>query len=149
MLLHLPDKTSSGRESKETGVRKQIEIQSACQWDKDRKRVIETLCRRMNQGKLTRRFSIGPYYICPLAKISIQKPSGSLITYRVSLWWDGLPSRLMHILHLNDLIWHPTRSGKPKHTSLLIGRVEIRIQSVVHGDIVSTQMHQVWISFCT
>lgn len=29
-----------------------------------------------------------------------------------------------------DLIWHPTRSGKPKRTSLLIGRVEIH--SIIH-----------------
>lgn len=83
ILSHLQGKTAEGTESKGAKVRRQIEIQSVCEWDLDRKRVIETLCRRMSQGKLTQLFRIGPYLVRPLAKISIEKPSGSVITYRV------------------------------------------------------------------
>ncbi|XP_067429478.1 MAX gene-associated protein isoform X2 [Thunnus thynnus] len=71
--------------SNETQARKQIEIQSACQWDKDRKMVLEALCRRMNQNKLSQRFCIGPYHIRPITKIFMQKPSGSIVTYRVHI----------------------------------------------------------------
>ncbi|KAM8726589.1 MAX gene-associated protein isoform 2-T3 [Acanthopagrus schlegelii] len=79
------EKASYGAASVEADARKQIEIQSACQWSKDRKRVLETLCRRMSQNRLSHRFSIGPYRIRPVAKISMRKPSGSLITYRVHI----------------------------------------------------------------
>lgn len=71
--------------SSKTAVRKQVEIQSVCQWKQDRKKVLEALCRRMNQNKLTRRFYIGPYRIHPVTKIFMRKPSGSLLTYRVGL----------------------------------------------------------------
>eukprot|EP00064_Thunnus_orientalis_P012560 superscaffoldBa00001941_g12595 len=71
--------------SNETQARKQIEIQSACQWDKDRKMVLEALCRRMNQNKLSQCFCIGPYHIRPITKIFMQKPSGSIVTYRVHI----------------------------------------------------------------
>ncbi|XP_076612472.1 uncharacterized protein LOC143336289 [Chaetodon auriga] len=77
--------TSQGSTSGETEARKQIEIQSACQWNKDRKKVLETLCRRMNQNKLSRRFCIGPYRIRPVAKIFMKKPSGSIVTYRLHI----------------------------------------------------------------
>lgn len=83
-MLHLQGKTTEGQVSKVAKVRRQIEIQSVCEWDLDRKKVIESLCRHMSQGKLTQAFKIGPYLIRPLAKISIEKPSGSVITYRVS-----------------------------------------------------------------
>nr|XP_046229084.1 MAX gene-associated protein [Scatophagus argus]XP_046229085.1 MAX gene-associated protein [Scatophagus argus] len=79
------EKTSQGTTSNETDVRKQIEIQSACQWDKDCNKVVEALCQRMNQNRLSQRFYIGPYCIHPVAKISIRKPSGSLLTYRVRI----------------------------------------------------------------
>ncbi|CAK6962645.1 MAX gene-associated protein [Scomber scombrus] len=71
--------------SNETQARKQIEIQSACQWDKDRKMVLEALCRRMNQNRLSQRFYIGPYHIRLITKIFMQKPSGSIVTYRVHI----------------------------------------------------------------
>lgn len=71
--------------SKETQARKQVEIQSACQWNKDRKMVLEALYRRMNQNRLSQRFCIGPYHIRPVTKIFMQKPSGSIVTYRVGL----------------------------------------------------------------
>ncbi|KAM7368132.1 hypothetical protein PAMP_014379 [Pampus punctatissimus] len=71
--------------SNEAQARKQIEIQSACQWDKDRKTVLEALCRRMNENRLSRRFHIGPYHIRPVTKIFMQKPSGSIVTYRVHI----------------------------------------------------------------
>ncbi|XP_070844164.1 uncharacterized protein [Chaetodon trifascialis] len=77
--------TSQGSTSEEREARKQIEIQSACQWDKDRKKVLETLCRRMNQNKLSQRFCIGPYHIRPVAKIFMKKPSGSIVTYRLHI----------------------------------------------------------------
>ncbi|XP_069371108.1 MAX gene-associated protein isoform X2 [Paralichthys olivaceus] len=63
----------------------QIQIQSACQWKQDHKMVLEALCERMNQKRLSKRFRIGPYLICPLTKISMQKPSGSTVTYRVHI----------------------------------------------------------------
>ncbi|XP_029352314.1 MAX gene-associated protein [Echeneis naucrates] len=69
----------------ETEARKQIQIHSACQWDKDRKMVLEALYQRMNQNKLSQRFYIGPYRIRPISKVYIQKPSGSIITYRVHI----------------------------------------------------------------
>lgn len=79
------EKTSPGNTSNETEARKQIEIQSGCQWDKDRKKVLEALCRRMNQNRLSQCFCIGPYRIRPVAKIFMRKPSGSLVTYRVHI----------------------------------------------------------------
>lgn len=84
-MLHLQGRTAERQVSKGAKVRQQIEIQSVCEWNLDRKKVIETLCRRMSQGKLTQLFKFGPYLIRPLAKISIEKPSGSVITYRVSV----------------------------------------------------------------
>ncbi|XP_023285958.1 MAX gene-associated protein-like [Seriola lalandi dorsalis] len=69
----------------ETEARKQIQIQSACHWDKDHKMVLEALCRRMNRNRLCQRFYIGPYRIFPVAKIFMQKPSGSIVTYRVHI----------------------------------------------------------------
>ncbi|XP_068197812.1 MAX gene-associated protein [Antennarius striatus] len=69
----------------ETQVRKQIEIQSTCQWSKDRKKIQDTLGRRLNQDRLDRRFCIGPYCINPLAKIVMKKPSDSVITYRIHI----------------------------------------------------------------
>lgn len=79
------EKDFQGTTSSETEARKQIEIQSACQWDKDHKMVLEALYRRMNQNRLSRRFCIGPYHIRPVAKIFMRKPSGSIVTYRVGL----------------------------------------------------------------
>lgn len=75
----------TNQESSEKEARKQIQIQSACDWSKDRKMVLDALCRRMNQNKLSQRFYIGPYRVRPLAKIFMQKPSGSIVTYRVGL----------------------------------------------------------------
>ncbi|XP_042359837.1 uncharacterized protein LOC121955817 [Plectropomus leopardus] len=39
----------------------------------------------MKQNKLCRRFYVGPYRVCPIAKIFMQKPSGSIVTYRVQI----------------------------------------------------------------
>ncbi|XP_018551754.1 MAX gene-associated protein [Lates calcarifer] len=69
----------------ETGARKQIQIQSLCQWEKDQKMVLDALCRRMNQNRMSQCFCIGPYRIRPVAKIFMQKPSGSTVTYRVHI----------------------------------------------------------------
>lgn len=79
------ENTPQRKTSKENEARKQIEIQSVCNWDKDRKKVLEALCRRLSQNNMSRRFFIGPYRIHPVAKICMRKPSGSLITYRVGL----------------------------------------------------------------
>ncbi|TNN40165.1 MAX gene-associated protein [Liparis tanakae] len=75
------ERTTSG----EKEAKKQIEIQSACQWVKDRKMVLEALCQRMNQNRLSRRFGIGPYRVRPIAKIFMRKPSGSIVTYRLHI----------------------------------------------------------------
>ncbi|XP_040920857.1 MAX gene-associated protein isoform X2 [Toxotes jaculatrix] len=83
--LNKAEKTCQESTASETEARKQIQIQSACQWDKDHKMVLEALCQRMNQNRLSQRFSIGPYRICPVAKIFMQKPSGSIVTYRVRI----------------------------------------------------------------
>ncbi|XP_022050114.2 MAX gene-associated protein [Acanthochromis polyacanthus] len=69
--------------SGESDAKKQIQIQSACQWKKDRTMVLEALCERMNQNQLSQRFYVGPYCISPVARIFMKKPSGSIITYRV------------------------------------------------------------------
>lgn len=76
---------STSQESSEKDARKQIQIQSACEWGKDRKMVLDALCRRMSQNKLSQQFYIGPYRIRPLTKIFMRKPSGSIVTYRVGL----------------------------------------------------------------
>ncbi|XP_019737969.1 MAX gene-associated protein isoform X4 [Hippocampus comes] len=68
---------------KEKLIKKQIEIQSVCRWEEDREMILETLCTRLNQDKLSEPFNIGPYLIHPVTKIFIQKPSGSNLTYRV------------------------------------------------------------------
>ncbi|XP_035534606.1 MAX gene-associated protein-like isoform X2 [Morone saxatilis] len=85
MTVKKAENSSQGTTSDETVSKKQIQIQSACQWDKDHKMVLETLCRRMNQNRLCQTFCIGPYCIRPVAKIFMQKPSGSIITYRVHI----------------------------------------------------------------
>ncbi|KAK9531787.1 hypothetical protein VZT92_011192 [Zoarces viviparus] len=78
--------TKAGRVSEgEKEAKKQIEIQSACKWVKDRKMVLEALCQRMNQNRLSRRFWVGPYRIHPVAKIFMKKPSGSFVTYRLRI----------------------------------------------------------------
>ncbi|XP_074471809.1 uncharacterized protein mgab isoform X2 [Sebastes fasciatus] len=79
------ENTSQGTTSDEKEAKKQIEIQSACQWAKDRKMVLEALCRRMNNNRLSRRFWVGPYFIRPVAKIFMRKPSGSIVTYRLHI----------------------------------------------------------------
>ncbi|KAL6095587.1 uncharacterized protein ACO6RY_09483 [Pungitius sinensis] len=71
--------------SGEKEAKKQIEIQSACQWMKDRQMVLEALCQRMNQNRLSRRFWIGPYHVRPVAKIFMRKPSGATVTYRLHI----------------------------------------------------------------
>ncbi|XP_070705705.1 uncharacterized protein magl [Pempheris klunzingeri] len=84
ILTQKPEKTQEAT-SNDTETRKQIEIQSVCQWNKDHQMVLEALCQRMNQNRLSRRFSVGPYRIRPVAKIVMRKPSGSIITYRVRI----------------------------------------------------------------
>ncbi|XP_029281313.1 MAX gene-associated protein isoform X3 [Cottoperca gobio] len=79
------EKASQETISNESEAKKQIEIQSACKWAKDRKIVLKTLCWRMNQNRLSRRFWVGPYLIRPVAKIFMRKPSGSIVTYRVHI----------------------------------------------------------------
>uniref|UniRef100_A0A8C9ZJ68 BHLH domain-containing protein n=2 Tax=Sander lucioperca TaxID=283035 RepID=A0A8C9ZJ68_SANLU len=79
------EKASQGTTNDEKDAKKQIEIQSACQWAKDREMVLEALCRRMNQNRLSRRFWVGPYCIRPVARIFMRKPSGSIVTYRVHI----------------------------------------------------------------
>ncbi|XP_059212334.1 uncharacterized protein magl isoform X2 [Centropristis striata] len=69
----------------EMNAKKQIEIQSACQWDKDSNTVLEALCRRMKQNKLSQPFWVGPYSIRPITKIFMRKPSGSVLTYRIHI----------------------------------------------------------------
>ncbi|XP_035990080.1 uncharacterized protein magl isoform X2 [Fundulus heteroclitus] len=65
--------------------RKQIEIQSMCQWKTDSKMVLEGLWERMNQNQLHLRFYVGPYCICPVARVILKKPSGNLIIYRLRI----------------------------------------------------------------
>lgn len=75
----------------EKEARKQIEIQSGCQWKKDRKKVLEELCRRMSQNNIPQSFAIEPYQIQMITKIVMQKPSGSVVKYRVS--WEILQTK--------------------------------------------------------
>ncbi|XP_054475035.1 MAX gene-associated protein-like [Anoplopoma fimbria] len=85
MLKKAVGKASEETTSREKEAKKQIEIESACKWVKDRKMVLEALCQRMNQNRLSRCFWAGPYCIRPVAKIFMQKPSGSIVTYRVHI----------------------------------------------------------------
>ncbi|KAK7907227.1 hypothetical protein WMY93_015839 [Mugilogobius chulae] len=63
-----------------------IEIQSTCTWAKeDRKMVLEALCLNMNKNRLCRPFTVGPYYIKPIAKIVMQKTNECVITYKVRI----------------------------------------------------------------
>ncbi|XP_057678673.1 uncharacterized protein magl isoform X3 [Corythoichthys intestinalis] len=75
-------------------IKKQIEIQSVCHWKEDRAVVLEKLCMRLNQDNLSEPFNIGPYYIHPVTKIFIQKPSGSNLIYRVRISRVENPSDL-------------------------------------------------------
>lgn len=79
----------------EKEARKQIEIRSGCQWRKDHKKVLEELCRRMNQNNIPENFVIEPYQIRLITKIIMQKPSGSVIKYRVRL--EILPNRFYNL----------------------------------------------------
>ncbi|CAJ1077414.1 MAX gene-associated protein [Xyrichtys novacula] len=79
------EKTSQGSTSSEPDAKMTIEIQSACKWEKDQNVVLEALYRRMTQNRMSRRFWVGPYRIRPLARISLQKPSGSVVTYRIHI----------------------------------------------------------------
>ncbi|XP_031722107.1 MAX gene-associated protein isoform X2 [Anarrhichthys ocellatus] len=84
-LVTKAGRVSEGIAAGEKEAKKQIEIQSACKWVKDRKMVLEALCQRMNQNRLSRRFWVGPYRIHPVAKIFMKKPSGSFVTYRLRI----------------------------------------------------------------
>ncbi|KAK2856449.1 hypothetical protein Q5P01_005184 [Channa striata] len=77
--------TSQESTASESEARKQIQIQSGCEWNKDRKMVLDALCRRLNQNMLSQHFYVGPYSIRPLTRISMRKPSGSIVTYRVHI----------------------------------------------------------------
>ncbi|XP_014899610.1 MAX gene-associated protein isoform X1 [Poecilia latipinna] len=66
-------------------VKQQIQIQSMCLWKNDRKMVLEGLCDRMNQNRLHQRFYIGPYRVSPLTRVTLRKPSGTIITYRMKI----------------------------------------------------------------
>ncbi|XP_028997269.1 MAX gene-associated protein-like isoform X2 [Betta splendens] len=79
------ENTTEDSTDSESEARTQIQIQSACDWTKDRKMVIDALCRRMSQKKLSQRFYAGPYRIRPITKIFMRKPSGSIVTYRVQI----------------------------------------------------------------
>ncbi|XP_028253501.1 MAX gene-associated protein [Parambassis ranga] len=75
------DKTKTT--SSDPQAKTKIEIQSGCQWKKDHKMVLEALCQRLKENRLTRRFYVGPYCVSPVARIFMRKSSGSTITYRV------------------------------------------------------------------
>ncbi|XP_068433805.1 MAX gene-associated protein isoform X2 [Clinocottus analis] len=85
LLVKKAERVSERTASDEKEAKKQIEIQSACQWVKDRNVVLEALCQRMNQNRLSQRFSVGPYCVRPIAKIFMRKPSGSIVTYRLHI----------------------------------------------------------------
>ncbi|XP_054618404.1 uncharacterized protein magl isoform X2 [Dunckerocampus dactyliophorus] len=76
---------SESTASKQVAVKKHIEIQSACCWEKDTQMVLEALCQRMSQNKLSDSFTVGPYHIHPIMRIFIKKPSGAVLTYRVHI----------------------------------------------------------------
>ncbi|KAM4633750.1 MAX gene-associated protein [Polymixia lowei] len=78
-------KASLQAQSKEPKPSKQMEIQSDCRWDMDRKMVLGALCRHMEQNSLSLPFSIGPYFIRLVSKISSRKASGPTVTYQVRI----------------------------------------------------------------
>ncbi|XP_077443255.1 MAX gene-associated protein [Stigmatopora argus] len=73
-------------------IKKQIEIQSVCNWKEDRAMVLENLCTRLNQDNMSEPFNIGPYCIHPVTKIFIKKPAGSNLVYRVRISRLAKPS---------------------------------------------------------
>ncbi|XP_060947666.1 MAX gene-associated protein isoform X2 [Limanda limanda] len=75
----------TGQETTENERKKQIQIQSSCQWKKDHKMVLGALCRRMSEQRLSQSFRIGPYLISPLTKISMPTDSGPNVIYRVHI----------------------------------------------------------------
>uniref|UniRef100_A0A3P9I4W2 MAX gene-associated protein n=1 Tax=Oryzias latipes TaxID=8090 RepID=A0A3P9I4W2_ORYLA len=79
------EEEKSSREGGEAKARKQIQIQSECEWKNDCQMVLEGLCDRMNQNRLNQPFFIGPYHISPITKILMRKPSGCIITYRIRI----------------------------------------------------------------
>ncbi|XP_029902719.1 MAX gene-associated protein isoform X2 [Myripristis murdjan] len=78
-------KAAVNLQSKETETKMQIEIQSACRWDKDRKLVLSDLFKRLRQNHLSPRFNIGPYAIRLVSKIYMRKSNVATITYRVHI----------------------------------------------------------------
>ncbi|XP_047243375.1 uncharacterized protein magl isoform X2 [Girardinichthys multiradiatus] len=73
------------QDTKAIKVKKQIQIQSMCQWRMDRKMVLEGLCERMNQNRLHLLFYIGPYCISPVTRVILKTPSVTVITYRMQI----------------------------------------------------------------
>uniref|UniRef100_A0A1A8ADL6 Uncharacterized protein n=2 Tax=Nothobranchius TaxID=28779 RepID=A0A1A8ADL6_NOTFU len=69
----------------ETEAKKQIQINSLCEWKKDRRMVLDGLYKRLKQNRLHQQFCVGPYCISPVAKIVLQKPSGSIVTFRIQI----------------------------------------------------------------
>ncbi|XP_029966803.1 uncharacterized protein mgab isoform X2 [Salarias fasciatus] len=69
----------------EKDIKKQIQIQSLCPWQKDRQLILQALISRLSQDRLSNRFHVGSYCINPIDKISMRKPSGTIISYRVQI----------------------------------------------------------------
>nr|XP_015803623.2 MAX gene-associated protein isoform X2 [Nothobranchius furzeri] len=79
------EKPQQGKTFNETEAKKQIQINSLCEWKKDRRMVLDGLYKRLKQNRLHQQFCVGPYCISPVAKIVLQKPSGSIVTFRIQI----------------------------------------------------------------
>ncbi|CAN9507688.1 unnamed protein product [Ophioblennius macclurei] len=80
-----PERPPQRTPVEEMEAKKQIQIQSLCPWQDDRQMILEALCSRMTQNRLCKRFHVGPYCINPIDKISMRKPSGAVISYRIQI----------------------------------------------------------------
>ncbi|XP_045067114.1 MAX gene-associated protein-like [Coregonus clupeaformis] len=64
---------------------RQLEIQSECNWDQHRKRVLGVLCQRMTQNSLSEPFNIGRYHVRLLSNTHTCKAEGTIIIFKVCI----------------------------------------------------------------
>ncbi|XP_053744245.1 MAX gene-associated protein isoform X2 [Synchiropus splendidus] len=76
---------SGDSRSNEMQASKQIEIESACNWKKDQKMILEGIFRQIERKSLSEKFCVGPYCINPITRIFMKKPSGCFLTYRIRI----------------------------------------------------------------
>ncbi|KAM9355013.1 uncharacterized protein mgab [Pholidichthys leucotaenia] len=77
------EKSSQETESAESKIKRQIQIESACNWENDHKMILGALCQHITKDQPSECFTIGSYCISPISRIMIQKQNGSELIYKV------------------------------------------------------------------